>query len=122
MLVTRKLCMTKDVGCNGNLFGGNMLSAIDEAAAIFAHLYTGEKSMVTVKFSELVFKKPVKVGEIIEFECELIEMGRTSIKFKIEAKRRWGCAKMTTDSEVVCSTECVFVAIDENGHSKEIGK
>ena len=114
MLVTRKMCMTKDIGCNGNLFGGNMMAWIDEAAAIFAHLETEEKTMVTVKFDELVFKHPVRVGDIITFECLNAELGKTSIKFDVlvinEAKK------------VICSTKCVFVAVDENGNSKELDR
>ena len=32
-LITKKICMTKDIGIHGNVFGGILMSWIDEAAA-----------------------------------------------------------------------------------------
>ena len=32
-LVTTKICMALDLGVHGNLFGGSMMSFLDEAAA-----------------------------------------------------------------------------------------
>ena len=113
MLVSSKMCMTKDVGTNGNMFGGIMLAFMDESAAIYAHNMTGEKRMVTKLFREIVFEKPVKVGDIIEFSCDNIEKGNTSIDFSIWA---------AVDGEIVFETSCVFVAVDENGIRKPITK
>ena len=84
MKVTSKICMTKDVGTNGNLFGGNMLAWMDEAAAIFAQQITG-RNVVSVRFAEIIFKKPVRQDDIIEFYCEKIKQGHTSVTFDIFA-------------------------------------
>jgi len=54
-LVNAYLCMTRDIGVDGNLFGGNLMAWIDQAAGIYAHRYTGVSRMVTLKFTELVF-------------------------------------------------------------------
>lgn len=105
MKVTSKICMTKDVGTNGNLFGGNMLAWMDEAAAIFAQQITGEK-VVSVRFAEIIFKKPVREDDIIEFFCEKIKQGYTSVAFDIFA---------VVKHEEVFRTECTFVAVDDNG-------
>lgn len=110
--VTSKLCMTKDVGLNGNLFGGHMMAWADEAAAIFAHQTTKEKTLVTMKFGEFLFKKPVKEGDIVEFFCHEHRIGNTSISFKVSALVR---------EVIVLETSCVFVAIGSDGHSKSIG-
>jgi acyl-CoA thioesterase YciA len=103
--------MTKDLGCNGNLFGGNMMAWIDEAAAIYALTMTKEKRMVTVKFDEMVFKKAVKEGDIVEFYCDHASMGESSISFHVGA---------LVNGQEVFSTNCVFVAVDENGKKKKI--
>ena len=103
--------MTKDVGMNGNLFGGFMLAWVDEAAAIFAHKRTREPRMVTMKFGEMIFKKPVKVGDIIDFDCDHEEIKETSISFIIAA---------IVNGITVFETDCVFVAVDENGKKKHI--
>ncbi len=112
-LVSTKICMTKDVGTHGNLFGGNMLAWMDEAAAAFARKYTGEKHLVTIRLSEVIFKVPVKVGELVEFCAMDPKIGRTSITFDLEGKVR---------SNVVFRTTCTFVALDEDGKPKEIQK
>lgn len=111
MRVMSKICMTKDIGVEGNLFGGNMLAWMDEAAAIYARQVTSQPRMVTKSFGEIIFLKPVKVGEIVEFHCGCEEFGKTSVKFDIAA---W------VNGYTVFSTTAVFVAIDENGKKKEI--
>ena len=102
--ITAKMCMTKDVGTHGNLFGGIMMQWLDESGAIFARTWTVERHVVTVKFSEIVFKRPVKEGEIVRFEACEPKIGRTSITFDIIGEVR---------DEMVVRTTCTFVALDE---------
>ena len=54
--------MEKDLGVHGNLFGGIMLSWLDEAAATMAYEVCRSPSMVTLKIEEVLFGKPVKIG------------------------------------------------------------
>ena len=61
-LITSKIAMAKDLGMHGNLFGGNMLSWIDEAAATLASRIVQTASLVTLKMEEVVLKKPLKQG------------------------------------------------------------
>ena len=51
--------MSSDIGVHGNLFGGTMMSWIDEAGAAYASQICDTPRMVTVKISELLFKKPI---------------------------------------------------------------
>jgi acyl-CoA thioesterase YciA len=109
--VSSKLCLVKDVGLNGNLFGGNMLAWMDEIAAIYAMKVTGEKSLVTLRFGEITFKRPVKVNDIVDFYCNVIKQGKTSVTIVIGGK---------VGDKIVFTTDCTFVAIDEEGNKKEI--
>jgi acyl-CoA thioesterase YciA len=111
--ITSKLCMVKDLGVNGNLFGGFLCQWVDEAAAIHAHQFTGEKRMVTLKFNDMTFKKSIKEGEIIEFYAGKDKIGNTSHTFEIIA--------MVKDV-LVFETTCVFVAVDKNGNKQKIWK
>jgi len=104
--VSSYLCMTKDIGVGGNLFGGVMMAWMDEAAGIFAHEYTGVIRMVTVRYSELVFRCPVCVGDIVVFYASNPKIGRTSITFDLEG---------TVGKNVVVTTTCTFVALDSAG-------
>jgi acyl-CoA thioesterase YciA len=111
-LLMQKLCMGKDIGIHGNLFGGIMLAWIDEAAASYAAAICHSPNMVTVKVEEVVFKKPVKVGFQIRIYGEVTKMGKTSVTLQIEARKY---NVYSQEESVVCSTNIVFVRIDEAG-------
>jgi len=111
VLVNAYLCMTKNIGVDGNLFGGTMMAWIDQAAGIYAYRYTGFPRMLTLKFTELVFKCPVKVGELVDFYASNPVVGRSSFNFDI-------CGKV--GDRLVVHTNCTFVAVDSEGHPTPI--
>jgi len=108
-----KVCMTKDIGVHGNLFGGIMLSWIDEAAVGMSNRICKTPNMVTRKMTEILFEKPVKVGYSINIYGEAVSMGNTSIALNLEARRY---NVYTTEEDIVCTTTIVFVRIDEEGN------
>jgi len=113
-LVQKKVCMQKDIGVHNNLFGGNLLSWIDEAAAAFISETIGFRPVVTLKINEVLFKAPVKLHDIINIDCKILHMGTSSIKVLVEVVN-------TRTNNVVCTTDIVFVHIDpETMKSKEI--
>lgn len=116
-LIAQRLCMAKDIGIHGNLFGGNMLSWIDESAGTFAAKICRTPNMVTVKIEEVVFKKAVKVGYMINIYGEVTKVGRSSITLNIEARKY---NVYSGEETLVCSTNITFVRIDEDGSSVPI--
>lgn len=112
-LLTTKICMASELGVHGNLFGGTMMSALDEAAAAYACQLCDTPRMVTVKIEEVVFKLPVKVGNILKIYGEVDKIGKTSITLKLEARRH---NVYTGQQKMVCSTQMVFVRIDDEGN------
>ena len=84
----RVLMMPRDTNAQGTIFGGVILSYIDQAGAIEARRQ-GSKVMVTVAMDKIVFHEPVFVGDLISFWCETLRIGNTSItiKVKVEANR-----------------------------------
>jgi len=115
--ITSHICMSSDMGVHGNLFGGKMVSWIDEAAAIYANMYCDSSKMVTVKISELIFKEAVKLGNIVNIYGEVKSLGKTSITLHIEVKRH---DPVTGKETLTTSTDIVFVRIGDDGHSVEI--
>jgi acyl-CoA thioesterase YciA len=111
-LITTKICMTSDLGVHGNLFGGTMMSILDEAAAAYACQICDTPRMVTKKIEEVIFENPVKVGNILKVYAEVIKIGRTSITIKLEARKH---SVYTGQQKIVCSTNVVFVRIDDEG-------
>ena len=116
-LITHKICMTRDIGVHGNLFGGMMLAWVDEAAAALATKVCHTPNMVTIKIEEVVFKKAVKVGMQIHIYGEVSHVGNTSISMKMEARKY---NVYSGEETVVCTTNITFVRIDENGDAVPI--
>jgi acyl-CoA thioesterase YciA len=112
--------MTKNIGINGNLFGGEILSWIDQAAASFATEKCYTPHVVTGTMEKVVFKSPVKVGEIIKLYGEILNIGNKSITLRIEARN---FSPYTHEENMVCSTDMTFVRIDPTtGKSIPISK
>jgi len=111
-LITQKIAMTRDLGVHGNLFGGNMLSWVDEAAGLMATKICQTTNMVTVKMEEVNFKRPVKMGFSISIYGKVVAMGRSSITLYMEARKH---NVYSGEETLVTSTKIVFVRIDEVG-------
>ena len=111
-LISTKICKTSDIGVNDNLFGGMLLSWMDEAGASYAAAKCCSPNMITLKVDEVLFKKPVKVKEHIKLYGKVLSIGKSSIKVAVEAKR---VAFSQKEEVLVCSTQMVFVRIDDDG-------
>ena len=116
-LITRHLCKTSDLGVHGNLFGGKMLSWLDEAGAILATRVCQTKNMVTIKFDEVIFHKPVKENHMVSIYGEVESMGTTSVTMKLIAKRH---DVYDQSEEEMCSIKAVFVRISHEGKKRPI--
>ncbi|HOS47464.1 MAG TPA: hotdog domain-containing protein [Bacteroidia bacterium] len=117
-LVNKKICMTKDIGIHGNVFGGILMSWLDEAGAAFATEYCNTPNMVTLKVGELYFKKPLKAGNHVRIYCEVTHLGKTSLTLAIEATKY---NLYSGEETTVCTTNMVFVRIDDDGSPTPIG-
>lgn len=111
-LISTKICKTSDIGVNDNLFGGTLLSWMDEAGGAYAAIKCRCTNMITLKIDEVLFKKPVKVKEHIRMYGKVQSVGKSSIKLLVEARR---INFMENEEESVCSTEMMFVRVSEDG-------
>ena len=118
-LISTHVCKTQNVGFHGNLFGGVMLSWLDEAGAAFAAEMCGTPRMVTVKISEVIFRKPVRPGQIIKIYGEVAKFGNSSITIKLEARRH---SPYNASQKIVCTTDMTFVRIDGDGEPVPINE
>jgi acyl-CoA thioesterase YciA len=111
---TRKLVKYNDLNPRGTLFGGTLISWVDEEAAIYAICQIGDRMVVTKAMSKIDFKSSPKLGDIIEIGMDLIKVGNTSITFKCNVRNK------DTKEDVITIDEIVFVRVDENGKPKSI--
>jgi acyl-CoA thioesterase YciA len=78
----RVLMMPRDTNAHSTIFGGVILSYIDQAGAIEARRQ-GSRFMVTVTMDKVVFHHPVFVGDLVSFWTETLRIGKTSITVKV---------------------------------------
>ena len=104
--------LPRDTNSQGTVFGGIILSYIDMAGAIEAHRKTSMPRFVTVAMREVIFHKPVFVGDLVSFYAETVSVGKTSITVQVivEAER----VGVSAERVRVTEAEVVYVAVDEN--------
>ena len=107
----RVVMMPKDTNAHGTIFGGVILSYIDQAAAVEAKRH-GASFIVTVAMREVVFHQPVQVGDLVSFYTRLVRIGRTSITVAVEVFAQTG-EGMGSRARVT-EAEVTFVNLDQN--------
>ena len=100
----RVVMMPKDTNALGTIFGGVILSYIDQAGAVEAHRHVPGR-LVTVAMKEVEFHQPVFVGDLVSFWTTTRKLGTTSVTVhvEVEAERRHpgGLRAKVTEAEVV---------------------
>ena len=104
---------------HSNMFGGHIMSLIDDAAAAYACQICDTLRVVTIKIDELVFKKPIKVGNIVKIYGEVKDFGNTSLTLYVEVRKH---NVYTGKQEVVTHTNIKFVRIDDEGNPLAISE
>ena len=107
---TRVLMMPRDTNPGGTIFGGVILSYMDQAGAEEA-LCHGATRVVTVAMQEVIFHEPVFVGDLVSFYTNLLKIGHTSITVgvKVTAARHWDRAEEVR----VTGAEITYVNVDD---------
>ena len=115
----RVLMMPRDTNGHGTIFGGVILSYIDQAGAIEARRQ-GLQFMVTVSMDKVVFHEPVFVGDLVSFWTETLRIGNTSITTKVvvEAIRAGDPSQKVTVTEA----QVVYVNLGEDRKPQAIQK
>ncbi len=112
----RVLMMPRDTNALGTIFGGIILSYIDQAGAIGAHAQVSGK-LVTVAMREVEFHAPVFVGDLVSFYTSIVRVGTTSITVKVLVD----VARKGTPLRVkVTEAEVIYVRVDEEGRPRAI--
>jgi acyl-CoA thioesterase YciA len=109
--------LPRDTNSQGTIFGGVILSYIDTAGAIQAHRHTNMERFVTVAMKEVIFHKPVFVGDLVSFYADVVRVGTTSITVRVIVEvERLGKSERVRVTEA----EVTYVAVDEKGDKLKI--
>ncbi|MCD1116863.1 acyl-CoA thioesterase [Chryseobacterium turcicum] len=107
-----------DVNYGGNVHGGSVMKWIDQAGYACATTWSGNYS-VTVYVGGIRFYEPIKIGEIVKVEAQVIYTGSSSMHISINVFSR-NLKQPTFDKKTHCII--VFVAVDENGKKLPVPK
>jgi acyl-CoA hydrolase len=95
----------------GSVFGGQIMAWIDLCAAICAQRHSGQPC-VTAFVGDLLFKRPVRVGQVVLLRAHVTATFRTSMEIEVTV---WG--EDTFSGERWPTVECLatFVAMGDDG-------
>jgi acyl-CoA thioesterase YciA len=115
----RVIMMPKDTNALGTIFGGVILSYIDQAGAVEAHRSVPGR-IVTVSMREVVFHAPVFVGDLVSFFTRTLRIGNTSVTVDVlvEAERGHPGGPRVKVTEA----EMVFVHVGQDGRPLPIAR
>lgn len=115
-LTVRTIAMPADTNANGDIFGGWVMSQMDQAGGI-AGVERARGRVVTVAVDAMTFHRPVQVGDVLCVYTSVLSVGRTSMKIRIEA---WARRFRSQLREKVTDATFTFVAIDDNGRPRPV--
>jgi acyl-CoA thioesterase YciA len=111
-LAIQVVMMPRDTNPYGTIFGGVILSYLDQAGAIGARREVARAGgslpvLVTVAINKVEFHQPVLVGDVVRFLTRLIRIGRTSITMQVSVEAERGDQVLH-----VTEAEVVYVGVD----------
>lgn len=115
-LTVRTLAMPADTNANGDIFGGWVMSQMDQAGGI-AGVERAQGRVVTVAVDGMTFIRPVRVGDVLCVYTRVGHVGRTSMKIEIEA---WARRFRSRGRDKVTEATFTFVAIDDEGRPRPV--
>lgn len=115
-LTLQELAMPSDTNANGDIYGGWLMSKMDLAGSTTATQLAGGR-VTTVAAGSMAFLRPVPVGSLVSCYTSVTEVGRSSIRVLVDV---WLSRPGTGESYKVTEGAFVYVAIDDNGRTRQI--
>lgn len=114
--IHRKRMKSENANDSSNrVFGGHILAEIDEAAGFAVKDLSPSQQFVTVAFDRVIFKKPVRVKDVLLFYTTITHVGNSSAAVHVDVETvRDGVAVPVTSADVT------MVAIDDNENPTRI--
>jgi len=113
---TRKWVKPEDLNANGTLFGGKLLSWIDEEAALYSIVQLENHKVVTKYMSEINFINKAKQGDIVEIGIDVVKFGTTSLVLRSVVRN------MMNKETIISIDNITMVNLGEDGKPKPHGK
>src|SRR5512141_2027860 len=100
----------------GDLFGGELMALVDQAAAVAAIRHAGGPA-VTASIDRVDFRERIPVGSLVSCEATVDFVGKTSMDITVEV---YAETVSTGERRHTHTAHVVFVAIDETGKPQRV--
>ena len=110
----RTIAMPADTNPSGDIFGGWLMAQMDLAGGNAA-ARRAQGRVATVAVEAMSFISPVKVGDEVSLYAQVLSVGRTSIRIRVEAWRR-----QAEQANRVTDAVFTFVALDAQGRPRPV--
>lgn len=100
----------------GNVHGGWIMKLADEAGAL-ACMRHAQRRVVTVAVDSLVFREPIKIGDLVILNAEVTYTGRTSMEAEVQVLAE---NPITGERTHTNTAYLVYVALDDAGHPSSV--
>ena len=115
-LTLQIVAMPADTNANGDIFGGWLLSQMDIAGGVASSEVAGGR-VATVAVQGMAFLTPVHVGAVVSCYCDILDIGRSSVRVLIEV---WINSQQDGEPIKVTEGEFIYVAIDSVKRTRAI--
>ena len=95
----------------GNVHGGWIMKLVDEAGAL-ASMRHAQRKVVTVAIDSMVFRQPIRIGDLIILNAEVTYTGRTSMEAEVQVMAE---NPITGEQTHTNTAYLVYVALDDDG-------
>jgi uncharacterized protein (TIGR00369 family) len=100
----------------GNVHGGWIVKLMDEAGAL-ACMRHAQRRVVTVAIDQMVFRQPIRIGDLVTITAEVSFVGRTSLEAEVHVSAE---NPITGECTHTNTGYFVYVAMDENGRPANV--
>ena len=95
----------------GNVHGGWIMKLVDEAGAL-ACMRHAQRRVVTVAIDSMVFRNPIRIGDLVLLNAEVTYTGRTSMEAEVQVQAE---NPITGERTHTNTAYLVYVALDDAG-------
>lgn len=100
----------------GNVHGGWIMKLVDEAGAL-ACMRHAQRKVVTVSIDSMVFRQPIRIGDLIILNAEVSYAGRTSMEAEVHVLAE---NPITGEQTHTNTAYLVYVALDDEGRPTSV--
>jgi uncharacterized protein (TIGR00369 family) len=100
----------------GNVHGGWIMKLVDEAGAL-ACMRHAQRRVVTVAIDSMVFRSPIRIGDLVQLTAEVTESGRTSMEVEVQVQAENPITGVQTQTN---TAYLVYVALDDDGKPVQV--